>query len=111
MKSARLPVFVTVFALATSIAYVVAVLNNYALFTYHPATGEFGLGMEKARGAPAMYWYGWIATSALTGAAAGLLACLLPPSVARRLSPALSWMAPLLAVLVFVYILRNFFLH
>ncbi|MDB5807477.1 MAG: hypothetical protein JWN73_4799 [Betaproteobacteria bacterium] len=110
-QNARLPVFVIVFSLATVIAYVVAVIYNYALFTYHPATGEFGLGVEKARDAPAMYWYGWIATSTITGAVAGLIACALPQGLTRRLPAALAWLAPLIATLVLGYLLRNFFLH
>lgn len=109
--NSRLPAFVIVFSVATCIAYVVAVELNAALFTYHPATEEFGLGAEKARGAPAMYWYGWIATSLITGTVAGLLASMLPPSLTRRLPPALAWLAPLIATLVLGYILRNFFLR
>jgi hypothetical protein len=58
-----------------------------------------------------MYWYGWIATSALAGGAAGLLAALLPPSLAQRVSPALAWVTPLIGIAVLVYILRNYFLH
>ena len=112
MKSnERLPVFAIVFALVCSIVYVLCVWKNFALFTYHPASGEFGLGVQKARDGPAMYWYGWIATSALAGAAAGLLAALLPPSLAQRVSPALAWVTPLIGIAILVYILRNYFLH
>jgi len=113
MKPAeRLPVFVTVFAVVCSVVYILAVYKNYALFTYHPATGQFGAGVEKAGpDGPAMYWYGWIATSSIAGAIAGLIACALPRSLARRVWPGFSWAIPLAGIAVLLYILRNYFLH
>ena len=45
--------------------YVVCELANWPLFTYHPATGRVDLGLAppvKGEG-PAMYWYGWTATT------------------------------------------------
>lgn len=108
----KFPVFAIVFSIVCSIVYVVAVEKNYAMFTYHPATGQWSAGVEKAGpDGPAMYWFGWIATSTLAGFIAGLIACLLPRSVGERLSPALSWAAPLVCILVLAYILRNFFLR
>lgn len=106
----RLSTFAIVFAVAYSITYVVSVLNNYALFTYHPAIGEFGAGAEKGRDGPAMYWYGWVATSGIVASLAGVLAALLPESVTRRLWPGLTWMVALIALAVLAYDLRQFFL-
>jgi len=107
----RLPLFTVVFAVVCSAVYVLAVWKNLALFTYHPATGEFGPGVQKGREGPPMYWYGWITTSVLAGGAAGLLACLLPRALAQRLWPGLAWAVPLLGMAFLVYILRNYFLH
>jgi len=106
----RLSTFAIVFAVAYLITYVVSVLNNYALFTYHPAIGEFGAGVEKGRDGPAMYWYGWMATSGIVASLAGVLAALLPESETRRLWPGLTWSVALVALAVLAYDLRQFFL-
>jgi len=102
--------FAIAFAVAFSITYAVSVLNNYALFTYHPAIGEFGAGVQKGRDGPAMYWYGWMATSGIVAFLAGVLAALLPESATRRLWPGLTWLVALIALAVLAYDLRQFFL-
>ena len=106
----RLRSFAIAFAVAFSVTYVVSVLNNYALFTYHPAIGEFGAGVQKGRDGPAMYWYGWLATSGIVAFLAGGLSALLPESATRRLWPGLTWLAALIALAVLAYDLRQFFL-
>lgn len=105
------PVFSIVFAVVFAVAYVVAVENNYALLTYHPAIGEFGAGVQPPRDGPAMYWYGWMATAGIAALVAGLLASRLPESVTRRLWSGWTWVSALAAMLVFCYLLRNFFLR
>ncbi len=106
------PVFGIVFAVVFAIAYVVSVENNYALFTYHPAVGEWGAGVEKPRDGPAMYWYGWLATSGIVAALAGFLASrLLPEGISRRLWSGWSWVVPVGAMVAFCYLLREFFLR
>ncbi len=106
------PVFAIVFAVAFTIAYVISVWKNYALFTYHPATNEFAFGVEKAKeGVTAMYWYGWITTSAIVASLAGFLACLLPQRLTERLWSGWSWVVPLCAIPVFCYMLRGYFLR
>ena len=104
------PAFAIVFAVAFAIAYVASVVNNYALFTYHPAIGEFGLGVQKGKDGPAMYWYGWMATSGIVASLAGVFAALLPESATRRLWPGLTWSVALVAIAVLAYDLRQFFL-
>ena len=104
------PAFAIVFAVAFAAAYVASVLNNYALFTYHPAIGEFGAGVQKGRDGPAMYWFGWMATSGIVAALAGAAATFLPESATRRLWPGLTWLAALVAMIVLAYDLRQFFL-
>lgn len=98
-----------IFAVVFSLAYVVCIEKNLALFTYHPALNEFSWGVESAKEGPAMYWYGWLATATIAATLAGGLGLMLPP--ARRLAPALAWAVPLAVILFFSYLLRNFFLR
>jgi hypothetical protein len=98
------------FGVVFAIAYVIAVDGNYALFTYHPAIGEFGAGVQKGRDGPAMYWYGWMATSGIVASAAAALAAVLPESATRRLWPGLTWLVALVAMAVLAWDLRQFFL-
>ena len=103
------PVFAIVFAVVYVVVYTLAVWKNYALFTYHPAIYEWGFGVQKPKDGPAMYWYGWLATSVIVALVAGLLASLVP--AARRLWPGLAWLAPLGAILFFAWLLRGYFLR
>ncbi len=105
------PAFAIVFAVVFAVVYVFAVEANYALFTYHPAIGEFGAGVQPPKDGPAMYWYGWLATSGIAASLAGLLACLLPESLARRLWSGWTWAVPVVVMVVFCYLLRNYFLR
>ena len=105
------PVFAIVFAVVYAVAYVIAVEQNYALFTYHPAIEEFGFLVEPPREGPAMYWYGWMATSGIVALAAGLIACSIPERLTQRLWSGWSWTIPLGVMLVFGYILRGYFLR
>ncbi len=102
--------FSIVFAVVFAVTYVIAFEKNYALFTYHPALGEFGLWVEKPRGSPAMYWYGWMATSAVVAFIAGLVATWLPESLTKRLWSGLSWTVPAGAMVASAYLLSEFFL-
>jgi hypothetical protein len=111
MTRRALPVFAIVFTVVFAAAYLVAVWKNYALFTYHPATGRLGAGVQRPGEGPAMYWYGWIATASLAGLVSGLAACLVPERLARKLWTGWSWLVPLCVVLVFCYLLRNYFLR
>ncbi len=106
-----LPVFAVVFAVVFTVVYLVAVWKNYALFTYHPATGRFGPGVQRAGEDIAMYWYGWIATAGLAAVVSGVAACLVPERLARKLWSGWSWLVPLCVLLVFCYLLRNYFLR
>lgn len=107
----RFGAFAIVFAVAYAIAYVVAVESNYALFTYHPAIGEFGAGVQKPKDGPAMYWYGWMGTAGIVAAIAGLAAAALPESVTRRLWPGLTWLVAIGVMIAFCYFLKGFFLR
>jgi len=109
--SSRFPVFAIVFGIVFAVVYVIAVEMNYALFTYHPAINAFGAGVQEGKDGPAMYWYGWLATSGIAAAIAGALASFLPESLTRRLWPGLTWVVGAVVMAAFVWILRNYFLR
>ncbi|HLI98222.1 MAG TPA: hypothetical protein VKT76_00755 [Bradyrhizobium sp.] len=99
------PVFAAVFA----VIYVLAVEGNWALFTYHPRLGEWEWLAQPARTGPPMYWYGWLATSALGATAASLLSW---PLLRQRSTPYwLGWTVPLVVMVIFCYLFRGFFLR
>ena len=112
MKTSRsFEIFAIVFAMVFALVYVVAVEQNYALFTYHPITYSLGWGVQAPADGPAMYWFGWMATAALAGGGAGLVAGLLPAALTRFLRPALAWLVPLGVLVAFVILLRDYFLR
>lgn len=102
--------FATVFAIATPVLYVICEMQNWPLFTYHPGTGRLDLGFAppvRDEG-PAMYWYGWTASTLIGAAVLGALATLLPQRLAARIPLALVWIVPLLTIPILVYSLRFF---
>ena len=105
------PIFSISFASAYSIIYVLAVEYNWSLFTYSPATGQLGLLRTPATVGPTMYWYGWVATAALGGAALAMLITLVPEGIAKGIRPELAWIVPMIALLVLCYLLRGYFLR
>jgi hypothetical protein len=101
-----------IFAMAFAVLYLLCVEFNWALFTYHPALEEFGFLAQAPKDGPAMYWYGWLATSALGAIVIAALAAWLPESWTRNAAGAsLSWAIPMAVMIVFVYILRRYFLR
>jgi hypothetical protein len=105
------PIFAIVFAVLFALAYVIAVEKNYALFTYHPAVGAFGPGVQEPKDGPAMYWYGWMATSGIAALIGATLASLLPERLMQRLWSGWMWLVPAGVMVAFCYLLRNFFLR
>ena len=101
--------FCVVFSVVYSLTYLLAVKKNLALFTYHPALEEFGALVEPPRDGPAMYWYGWMATSLIAALIAAALTRFIPERLAGRLWSGWSWAAPIASMLVFVYMLSGFF--
>jgi len=106
--TSRFPSFAVTFAAVYAAVYYFAVDYNWALFSYGPAVGEWTLFTHPASAGPTMYWYGWIATSALAGAFAGLVVCLLPMSATRRLWSGLAWLVPVCAMAAFAYLLSGY---
>ena len=110
--SRKFGIFVIAFAVAYPVVYIVALQANLALFTYHPAIGEFGLGPDKPRdGLPAMYWYGWMSTSAICALAIATIAAYLPERLTRRLPAALAWLVPLAAMVTAGGLMAHYFLQ
>lgn len=111
--SSKVRVFVITFAIVGVVMYWLCLIFNWPMFTFHPATNRIVLGWEASRSGegPAMYWYGWTATSVLGAAIAGFLATLLPESVARRIPLVLVWLLPILIIPYLVYDLRQWWLH
>ncbi len=103
--------FAISFAVVYAVAYVIAVEKNYALFTYHPALQKFGFLVQPPQDGPAMYWYGWIATSGIASFVASLIACAIPEGITRRLWPGWSWAIPVAVMIVFSYLLKGYFLR
>lgn len=100
---------IPIFAAAFALVYVVSVEANWALFTYHPRTGEFEWLTRPAKAGPAMHWFGWIGTATLAASAISLAA--LP--LTRRWAPPvwIGWAIPLAVMVTFLYLLRSFFLR
>jgi hypothetical protein len=114
MISARkLPIFVIAFGLAVTVIYTVCELMTWALFSYHPATDriEFGTQQPRKGEGPVMYWYGWTVGALLGGLVVAAAATLLPENVAKRISPNLLWIVPIVAFVLLAYGLRSFFMR
>lgn len=110
MNPRTLPLAI-VFAVTYAVVYLLAVWNNYALFTYHPVLNEIAWGVEKPRDGPAMYWYGWMSTAALSAIAASAVAWLLPASMLQRLWSGWTWVVASGVLMLIAYMLRNYFLR
>jgi hypothetical protein len=107
-SSAAFRTFATVFAIATPIIYTICEMRNWPLFTYHPGTNRvdlFWAAAIKDEG-PAMYWYGWIATTLIGAAILGTLATMVPEKMTKSIPLSLVWIVPLAAIPILVYALR-----
>jgi hypothetical protein len=105
----RFPVFAVTFAVIYSAVYYFALDHNWPLFSYGPAVGEWTLFNHAASDGPTMYWYGWIATSAIVGAVAGLIVCYLPGNPGRRLWSGFAWLVPVCSIVAIAYLLSGYF--
>ena len=103
--SSRFGAFALVFGICFAILYVVCDMAALPMFTYHPGTGRIDLGFARAvrDEGPAMYWYGWLATSALGAAILGGLAALLPGQIRSKIPLALAWVVPAVLLPVLIY--------
>jgi hypothetical protein len=106
--SSRFGSFALVFGVSFAILYTVCDMAALPMFTYHPGTGRIDPGFARARPdeGPAMYWYGWIATSALGAFILGFLATLLPGTIRSKIPLALAWIVPIVLLPVLIYSLK-----
>ena len=111
--SNKFPAFAITFGIAVTVLYTVFELMNLAPFSYFPASDRIAWGTQPAskEEGPAMYWYGWTAAALAGGLVAGVLATLLPENLAKRISPNLLWIVPLIAAVALGYGLRSYFLR
>jgi hypothetical protein len=111
--SAKFKTFVIVYAIVHPVTYVICVILQLPLFTYHPATNRFALGWEAARSGegPNMTWYGWVATTVLVGLIVGMAATMLPERMTNKLPLTLVWLLPMLAIPIMAYTLMFFWTH
>jgi hypothetical protein len=100
-----------VFGIAFAVIYIASVYFNLALLTYHPQLVQWGVLVEAPKQGPAMYWYGWLLTSALGAGAIAALSLALPARPFDRVWSILVWVAPLVMIATIAYILRGYFLR
>jgi hypothetical protein len=113
VSSSKFGTFVITVAIVGTIMYVICLLWNLPLVTYHPAVNRLDLGLTEPRSGegPAMYWYGWTLTVIIVSAIAGLIATMLPENVSKRIPLVLVWVLPILAIPFFVYSLKGLLFH
>jgi len=111
--SVKFRAFAITFSLVGMVAYLLCLEMNWPVFTFHPATNRVVWGWEASRSGegPAMYWYGWTASSLIAGVVAGFLATMLPESVTRKIPLFLIWLLPVLAIPYLIYDLRDWWFH
>jgi hypothetical protein len=70
--------FAITFGIAFAILYTLFERWNWPLFTYHPAVGrlDFWVNQAPPEDGPPMFWYGWVALSAIAAAVVGFLSTL-----------------------------------
>ena len=110
-NSRRFGTFAVAFAAVYAVVYYIVLVNNWPLFSYGPAVGEWTLFNHGASDGPTMYWYGWIATSAIVAAVIGALASLLPDRLNGWLWSGLAWLFPLGAIAAIFHLLGGYFTH
>ena len=112
-SSTKFRTFVIVYAIVHPVMYMISVVWQLPLFTFHPATNRIVWGYEAARSGegPNMTWYGWIATTIIVGVIVGIVATRLPESMTKKIPLSLVWLLPILAIPVVVYTLMSFWTH
>jgi hypothetical protein len=107
-SNSRFCAFALVFGIAFALLYVVCDMAKLPMFTYHPGTDRIDLGYVLARRdeGPAMYWYGWLTTSALGASILGGLVAMLPENIRSRIPLALAWIVPLVLLPILLYSLK-----
>lgn len=110
--------FAFAFGTTFGVFYVVALAKDLALFSVFPSLGVVLVGTHHSRDvadpamgflAPAMYWYGWVATAALGALMVGLVAASLPGRSVRYVWPGWVWAIPALSMIACIYLTLPWF--
>ena len=106
--SSRFGTFALVFGIGFAILYTICDMAAFPMFTFHPGTDRIDFGFVRARPdeGPAMYWYGWLATSAIGASVLGFFATLLPGKIRSKIPLALAWVVPIVLLPVLIYSLK-----
>jgi len=100
------PVFSAVFP----VLYLAVTYFNLALITYFPTQGELHSLVQRAKEGPSMFWYGWILTAGIGAVAISAISLAVPERIGARISPGWIGVIAVGVMLVFVYLLRGWFL-
>ncbi|MCC6776990.1 MAG: hypothetical protein IT537_10195 [Hyphomicrobiales bacterium] len=111
--SEKFKAFAVAFAVGGTLTYLMCLHFNWPLFTYHPAVNrvEWFWGPAKSGEGPAMYWYGWTATTIVAAAILGFFATLVPAHVNKKIHMMLVWLLPILSVPYLIWDLRQWWFH
>jgi len=104
-----LPIFSIVFP----ILYEPTMYFNWPVFTYVPQVKTFHLlrYMPPAAQGPGMFYYGWLLTAGIAAAVIALLASMAPERITARVPATLTWVAPLVVLVMLLDILSVWFTH
>ena len=97
-----------IFGIAFAVIYAPTMDLNWTFATYHPIQGLWQMGRAPplGGGSPAMYWYGFIVTSALGALVVTAIAALIPDNLMERVPwRNLVWLVPLCAIIYIAYVL------
>jgi hypothetical protein len=105
--SEKFGTFAITFGIAFALLYTVFERLNWPLFTYHPASGKLDFWKEMTGVGPPMFWYGWLALSAISATIVAVIATAVPGGLLRRATVfccllAALWPASLWALQVFI---------
>jgi hypothetical protein len=103
--SGRYPVFAITFGSVFAVVYLFVLNYSWQLFTYYPAVRQWTLFGHPASG-PAMKWYGFLATSAVVAAVAGLIVSSIPERLLNRVWwSGLIWLLPIGCIIALGYLI------
>jgi hypothetical protein len=104
----RVQTGVILFSATFAVFYGLCDVYRWPLFSYYPATGLMAWGWtpETAEDGPAMYWYGWVASSTLGALLSALVGAGFPEPLRRWVSPHWAWVLPLAMVPIMAYTLN-----
>lgn len=97
----------TAFMLAYCAVYIACLATDLPAFRYYPLEGHINWGPGKVSDmGPAMAWYGVMANAFVAG---GVLGLIVPERWLSTPLRRLLWIAPTVAMLACVYLMKKFF--